>query len=493
MRRRPIHASLYAKLALTLVALSAVLSVALILILRSSHQAYHLELHQQLFRSFAEQLLSEAQDPQRSGPDIERVLAHVRQLAMAKPGLAAYVLDRDGSITASSEPAAKLRRRSVETQPLSRFIEGPPRWPVTAENPLSDAGRAIFSVALIAPGTDRERYLYVVLSGQAEGDNDLRSPLTASYSMREAMLLGLGNIAGALLAALAVVWLITEPVGRLRQAMEAFDESGFHGPLRSFHRRRMVRDEIDRLGEIFESMASRITAQLEGLRRSDYMRRELFANVSHDLRTPLTAIHGYAESLLLRESLPEPDRKRYLEIIRRQAADLSRSVEEIMELAKLDAPEIRLDRREFALDGAIGDVLAELRPLFERKRLALQTDVAPVRMKGDPDLIGRAVMNLIDNAIRESREGGTVRVRAGVPAAGGIEIEVLDEGPGIPPDELEQIFLRFRRAGGVERAGGGAGLGLAIVRRIAESHNGTASAENRPEGGAVFRLRFPGA
>lgn len=485
-RAQPLHLSLFAKLALTLVALSAVLSVALALVLRSSHHAFHLELQQQLFRSLAAQLLFEGQDAGRGAPDIDRVLAHVRQLAMASPGMAAYVVGGDGTILASSVPEARLRRRSVDVQPLLRFIEGPPRWPWTGDNPLSDTGRAIFSAAPIAHGIGAERILYVILGGQSESDKTVQS----AYSMREAMLLGLGNILGALLAALAIIRLITTPVARLRQAMDAFSESGFEGPRRAFYRHRMMRDEIDRLGEIFDAMAARIAAQFEALRRSDQARRELFANISHDLRTPLTAVHGYADTLLNRESLSEADRRRYLEIIRRQAAGLGRQVEEFMELAKLDAPEARLEPREFSLDQVIVDVLAEMRPLFEQKKLALQVACVPLRTVGDPSLIRRALMNLIDNAIRESREGGSVQVRAAI-VAGSSEIAVLDEGPGIPADDLEGIFLRFRRAGPRAGTAGGAGLGLAIVQRIAELHGGLVSAENRPEGGAIFRLKLP--
>lgn len=484
------YLTLYAKLALTLVGLSAVLSLALALVLKSSHHTFHLELHQRLFRSLAAQLLSEAQDTSRSAPDLDRVLAHVRQLAIASPGMAAYVVGSDGTILASSIPEAALRRRTVDRQPLLRFIEGATRFPLTGDNPLSDAGRAIFSAAPVTSGTP-ERMLYVILGGQPESEQTAQSAAFASYSMREAMLLGLGNILGALLAALAIVRLITTPVARLRQAMEAFNESGFGTPRRALYRHRMVRDEIDRLGEIFDTMASRITAQFEALRRADHTRRELFANISHDLRTPLTALHGYADTLLSRESLSEADRRRYLEIIKRQAAGLGRLVEGFMELAKLDAPEARLDSRDFALDQLIADVLAELRPLSERKQLALQEDCGPLRAAGDPDLLRRALINLVDNAIRQSPERGVVKVRAALAADGSIEIAVLDQGPGIQADELDSIFLRFRQGGTGAGTWGSAGLGLAIVRRIAELHKAHVSAENRPEGGAIFRFTLP--
>lgn len=483
---RPLFLSLYGKLALALIALSALLSLALASLLEESHKAFHVELHQQLFRSLAAQLLLDA--PARDGElDTDRLFARVRELNITSPGLAAYLVSHDGAIMKTSRPDSQLRRRSVAIEPIREFVQGPTRWPLTGDDPLSETRRTIFSAAI---ADTRGDFLYIVLDSTGDDERSQFFPAERAHSTRAASWLMLGNVAAALLAALAAVWFITKPIARLGSAMKSLSSSDFRGPWRPIAAPKRLRDEIDQLSEIFDGMASKISAQFKSLRREDELRRELFANISHDLRTPLTAIHGYAERLATRPDLGDSDRQRYTDIIRRQASDLAALVEHIMELAKLDAPETRPTLARLGVLELVREVVAELQPIADDKRLRVETTGDALEINADAELLRRAIRNLLDNAYRLSPVGGAVEIVISN-VAHGVEIAVSDRGPGVPLEELEYIFQRFYR--GKVGAAGGSGLGLAIARRIAELHGGSVSAERRPGGGATFRIMLPAA
>ena len=483
---RPRFVSLFAKLALALVSLALLLSLALTALLEASHRAFHLELHQHLFRSLALQLLEEnAHDGRR---DIERLLGRIRELSIISPGLAAYVVSPTGQILRSSRRTDELRRRSVATEPILRFIGGPARWPVLGDDPLSETRHTIFSAA--RAGGDGE-FLYIVLDSSADGERTPLFPAERPYSMRDALWLMFGHLIAALLAALTAVWFITKPLTQLRQAMVSFSRSASVGRSAAPGTRKLARDEIDQLREIFDGMAATIAAQIDSLRRSDNVRRELFANISHDLRTPLTAVHGYAERLARKPDLAEVERGRYVDIIRRHAAELAILVDQIMELAKLDSAETHPDMKEIRLDEVVREAASELETLADEKGLRIEISADRAEVRGDRTLLRRALHNLLDNAFRESPQGEVITVTVAERHDATVEVAVSDRGPGIAPDELEVIFHRFHRSPGREKQKAGAGLGLAIVSRIAELHSGRVSAENRAGGGAAVRLTLP--
>lgn len=485
---RPRFLSLFAKLALSLVMLGVLLSLALTALLEGSHKAFHLELHQHLFRSLAAQLLRESAEDGR--PDIDRLFVRVRELSITSPGLAAYVISPTGRILQASRPAHELRRQSVAMEPVHAFIEGRARGPIVGDDPLAEARRTIFSAA--RAGLDGE-FLYIVLDSSADGERTALFPAEKPYSMRDALWLMFGHMVAALLAALTAVWFITKPLMQLREAMVSFSRSPSESRPKRAAGRKLLRDEIDELTEIFHGMAATIAAQIDSLRRSDSVRRELFANISHDLRTPLTAIHGYADRLARKGDLPERERSKYVDIIRRHAGELAALVDQIMELAKLDSPEMRPDLKRLRLDEIVREAVTELQAVADEKGLRMEIKAERADVQGDRVLLRRALHNLLDNAFRESPPGEVVAITVAERHDETVELVVSDRGKGIAPDELELIFQRFHRGRGGAGQRPGAGLGLAIVSRIAELHSGHVSAENRSGGGASVRIILPKA
>jgi signal transduction histidine kinase len=249
-------------------------------------------------------------------------------------------------------------------------------------------------------------------------------------------------------------------------------------------------DEIGELARSFNNMAETIVSSMDRLKEADQSRRDLVANVSHDLRTPLASMRGYVETLLIKEdTLSREERHRHLEIVMGNADSLTKLVEDLFELSKLESPHVEPVRERFSLTELTQDVVVKLAPQAEARGVALECSLPEELSILDADIgmIERVLANLIHNAIRHSERPGRVCVQLRTDGGAAV-VTVRDEGPGIPADQLPHVFDRFYTA---RRNGGGAGLGLAISRRIVDLHAGSIEAESEVGKGSVFTVRLP--
>jgi two-component system phosphate regulon sensor histidine kinase PhoR len=227
------------------------------------------------------------------------------------------------------------------------------------------------------------------------------------------------------------------------------------------------------------------------LKRTDQIRRDFVANVSHELRTPLTAIRGYVEALQ-----DEPDQREstrnFLEIIGRHSTRMERLVKDLLRLARLDARQETLERAPCDVMQLYRGVVSDLAPAIDAKRQRVTIDVPADTgsLSADPAKLHDVIRNLVENAANYSPEDSEIVLQAHRDDAF-IVLTIADSGPGIPPEDLTRVFERFYRVDKSRGRPGGTGLGLAIVRHLVELHGGTATAANRPEGGATFRVRLP--
>lgn len=240
-------------------------------------------------------------------------------------------------------------------------------------------------------------------------------------------------------------------------------------------------DEVGQLARRFNAMLERLEASRAALDESVRAQRQLVADASHELRTPITSLRTNIELLLAHERLPQAERRRMLADVVEQTEDLSTLVSELIELARGEAPVEPIDG--VRLDAVAADAIERARRNFPGLELVARLE--PTMLEGDPDRLARAINNLLDNAARHSPPGGTVEVD--VDEQG---VRVRDHGPGVAEEDLPHIFDRFYR-GSDDRGRQGSGLGLAIVRQVAEQHHGSVIAANAPDGGAVFTLRLP--
>jgi two-component system sensor histidine kinase MprB len=240
-------------------------------------------------------------------------------------------------------------------------------------------------------------------------------------------------------------------------------------------------DEVGQLATRFNSMLDRLEGSRAALDESVRAQRQLVADASHELRTPVTSLRTNIEVLLENPQLEAEDRRRLLADVVEQSEELTALVSDLIELARGDEPGFATE--DVRLDGVAAESLARARR--NAPEVSFTASLAPVSMDGVPARLERAINNLLDNAARHSPPGAPVELT--VDADG---IRVRDHGPGIVPDDLPYVFDRFFR-GTNARGRQGSGLGLAIVRQVTEQHGGTASAVNAEDGGAMFTLHLP--
>ena len=254
------------------------------------------------------------------------------------------------------------------------------------------------------------------------------------------------------------------------------------------------RDEVAQLGEAFNRMAKRLQAADREASRLESARRDFVAWVSHDLRTPLATLRAMIDAMAEGVVTDEDTVGRYLERSQAEVDRMSSLIDDLFELSRLDAGHIEVEREPSSLSDLISDTVgaAAARAKAQGVRLTgeVDPDVDPVRIA--PGQIGRALHNLVDNALRHTPEGGHIHLSASLEGAD-VMVEVRDSGPGIDPEEEEAVFQRFYR-GERSRArsdGGGAGLGLAIAKGFVEAHGGDIWVDATAERGAVFRFTLP--
>jgi two-component system phosphate regulon sensor histidine kinase PhoR len=224
------------------------------------------------------------------------------------------------------------------------------------------------------------------------------------------------------------------------------------------------------------------------------MRADFVANVSHELQTPLTTIIGFAETLQEEPPPPEDQARRFLALIHTEATRLSRLVDDLLALSRLEHHSLPVRREVVALEPLAADVVLQLSARAEAAGLDLSLEVVrPAYAYGDADLLREVLINLVSNAIQYTGAGGRIVVRVdGGPGAA--SLEVADTGIGIPSQDVPRIFERFYRVDrDRSRASGGTGLGLAIVKHIVESHRGSITVRSEPRVGSTFRVDLPPA
>ncbi len=240
------------------------------------------------------------------------------------------------------------------------------------------------------------------------------------------------------------------------------------------------------IGLLVSSLADR--ARAEAVRaESETLRGTLLSSVSHDLRTPLAAITG-AATTLRDQAVDEGTRRELVETICDEAGRMERLVGNLLDMTRLASGAVTARREWIPVDEIVGSALARTEDQLGRHLVRTDVRQGETLVSVDPVLVEQLLVNVLENAARHTPPGTEVSILASA-GPGGLDLEVADRGPGVPPGDEERVFERFHRGG--RATGQGAGLGLAIARAIAEVHGGTLRVSGRPGGGASFRLLLP--
>lgn len=484
--------SLYAKLALVLVGLSLLSAGMIVMLMVYAAERYHQELYQKLNRDLARHIVAHEDLLRDGAPDQQRLKTLFDNMMALNPSVEVYLTDAAGNILSYSAPAGKVRAERVDTGPIRQFIAGE-QLPVLGMDPRNPERRKIFSAAPVTEDGDLHGYLYVIAAG--EQYDTIASMLQGSYVLKVSLWMAAAGLVFALLAGLVIFALLTRRLRWLTDAVERFRDNGFRQPADMAPPRSGNGDEIDRLAVSFEDMARQITAQMEHLEDTDRLRRELVANVSHDLRTPLASLQGYLETLLMKkDGLSAREQREYVEIAARHSRRLGQLVSELFELARLDSTDATPEREPFSLAELIQDVLQkyELRARDAGVRLDVRLDAQVPFVYANIGLIERVLENLLDNALRHTPAGGSVNLVL-APGEDTVTVRLSDSGCGIAEQDLPRIFDRFYRAREADprHHNDGAGLGLAIARRILELHGGRIEAASGQRAGTTFTFELP--
>ncbi len=277
--------------------------------------------------------------------------------------------------------------------------------------------------------------------------------------------------------------------------MENFRKSGFAAPPRLPEGlRNLPDDEIARISTIFVQMADRIADQIKGLTEADRLRREFIANITHDLRTPLTSLQGYLETLLMKQGrLTDDEQRNYLATAVKHSERLGKLVAALFELAKLDSTDVQVRAETFSIDELIQDILQKFRLAADQKRVTLDMDTADdlPQVQADIGLIERVFENLIDNALRYTPEGGTIHIQA-AREQDRVRVRVSDTGSGIAPEDIVHLFDRYYPMDRSRKGpAAGSGLGLIITKRILELHGSDLEVTSTVKRGTTFSFTLP--
>ena len=254
-------------------------------------------------------------------------------------------------------------------------------------------------------------------------------------------------------------------------------------------------DEVSALAHAFNRMADDLGARAAALAASDRARRQLLADVSHELMTPLAAVRGYTETLAMPElSLDASTRSRYLGIIGDETQKLESLIGDLLDLARLEGGGGSLTLEDVPVKELFGRIADRHGPAIRDRQIALEVSVRPqdLTVHADGQRLEQALQNLAANALRHTPDGGRLSLQAeAVPE--GTKLSVRDTGPGIAPEHLPHIFERFYKADAARSASpvSGSGLGLSIVHAIVERHGGSVTVANAPDGGAIFAIVIP--
>lgn len=482
--------TLFAKLSLALIAIVVLMGAAFIVVDRINTRVYYEELTQQLNAPIAMYVTGQRDLITNGTPDVASLAELASHAMVINPTAEIYLLDSEGVILGHGLPPETVTQDRIDLAPIRALVDGSANLPIRGDDPRGSMQK-VFSASEIRSGEQLEGYLYVVLGGQTY--ETLANNIGASYVGTAGSYAAIAIIVLTAFVGLLVFGLLTRRLKTLSAEMNRVSASGFESAP-NLPTSDNSGDEIDRLARAFANMSQQIQTQLQQLTENDRLRRELVSNISHDLRTPLSAMQGYLETLLIRgDSLSDSERNRYLNIARKHATRLGVLIGDLFELSKLDSASVTPNLEAFSLPELVQDVAQEFQLEAENKGITVVIDADSDSgfTLGDIGLIQRVLENLMRNAIRFTPQGGTVTLSiTNHPES--FAVAVSDTGSGIADQDIPRIFDRFYRAvHGEEARSDSSGLGLAIVKRILDLHGSRITVESKLDHGTRFEFELP--
>lgn len=479
-----ISGSLYWRIAAIFLFVLVCTSVANLYITANTAEMYYMESSQRLNRELADHIAKFTKPFVDGEVNDEELKATFFNVMVVNPAAEVYLIDTEGKILKYDAPEEKIKLTHVPLPPIQSFIADTTQQYITNEDPRYPGVQKVFSAAPVYENDQHLGYIYVVLA--SEQYTSVANMLNGSYFMGLAERSLIIILVVSFIVGIFFLFALTRNLNRIVNVVKRFQQGD--------HTARIdlkSRGELTQLATDFNAMADTIVKHINEIRSVEELRRELIANVSHDLRTPLAAIQGYAETLVMKaDSLNEEDKLKYTETILKGTERIKKLVDDLFELSKLETKQVKANFEQFSLAELVYDISAKYELLAHNKNISISTAVpqnVPM-IYADIALIDRVLQNLIDNALKHTPEGGSINIEL-IPSKDKLEVMVADTGLGIKEAELPFIFDRYRQAKGQRKEG--IGLGLAIVKKILEMHDSTVSVESEVNQGTTFRFDLP--
>ena len=487
-------------------------------------QAYFLEFTQRLNAPIAMYMVENV-DLVRDGQVDTAALAELADRTMViNPSVELYLLDPDGRVIAQAANANSIAAVTVDLEPIQRFLatgqyRSEQYEAILGDNPLDTDERRVFSAHPLVDGDRIIGYVYAVLAGRQY--QSLLEAVESSYSVRNFVQVLAGVLALAGVGGFIIFFTLTRRLRKLtrrvkRLQLETFESADvdttpvIQGALGARAGRpelllqgptsEQKKDEIDELTQAYDNMASMLQIQYSELAAKDKARRELLANISHDLRTPLTTLQGYLETVLIKHRILDEDLEyRYLSIAHKHGSRLHSLISQLFDLSKLDSGDVGLNTERFSLLELAHDALQdiEIRATARCVNLSLVNRIIHAGTRhcnvvADISLIHRVLENLLDNALRHTKDNGEVRIVLESAPDDRVSIAVSDTGCGMSPETVKKIFEPgFTSTAVSSDSEQHAGLGLAIVNGIVNLHGSSIAADSTPGQGTTFKFSLP--
>ena len=484
-KRNKFFNSLYWKIGVTFLAILILISAVYLYISMFTAEMYFCEVNQRLNAEIAPHIASENQ-AFIDGKANEQILKNVfHDVMIINPSIEVYLLDTNGKILTFYAPDKTIKLDHIPLSNVKKFIATGGKEFIMGVDPKNPDAEKVFSAAPVYEKGKLMGYIYVILASE-EYESTMHF-LFGSYILR----LGLRSmgitLAAAVLITLIALGFIVGNIKKIASVVRDFKNGNISARIK-----KKRKDELGEFADTFNEMADTIVQNMEDLKTMDNLRRELVANVSHDLRTPLATMQGYLETILIKaNSLSEDEKTKYLQTIFKSTERLRKLVDELFELSKLEAREKKPKPEAFSIAELLQDVHQKNLILAEAKKIELKTSFSydlPLAY-ADIGMMERVLQNLIDNAIKFTPEGGTIDIQL-KKENDDIIISIRDSGEGIVDSELAHIFDRYNRSKRTE-SNDGLGLGLAIVKKILEVHNIEINVESKKNIGTTFSFRVP--
>lgn len=476
--------TLYARLALTLTLALGLVGLIYGVFMFSMVQKNTQYAAQLLNKDLAKTLVNERNLVHENTLDKQALKDMFMAYMTVNPSIEIYLLDLDGKVLSYSADPGQVKRKHVSLQPIHAFLHKNASFPLLGDDPRALDRQKVFSVTPIPMTDNPSGYLYVILRGE---QYDAVEQLARD---KELLYLGAWVVSFALFISLIVGLLVFYPMTRrlrkLSQQVDSFRQHEFK--VLPVFQVSEGRDELSQLERNVAEMAKQTVQQFEEISKQDAKRRDLFASLSHDLRTPLAALHGYLETLEIKaNSLDEKQRSEYTARAIKFSNRLKNLIDELFEMAKLDTLDTAPHIEPFDLPELVQDMLQQYETSAQHigVSLVMKGDKNMPLLQADIALIQRVFENLLGNALRYVQSGDVITVSLEKHDMY-VKIELEDTGCGMQEDILPHIFDPLYQGNNTHRGDEHSGLGLAIVKRILELHQSSIQVQSELNKGTRF-------